>query len=292
MLAEGALESPSVLVLAFHSSLFLVRGSSDGSATGDSFLSHGRMWLNHSVSVWELAFLTRLDLLVYYCRCSGAVPRGNFWGSHEGWVFQFSPWIEFWLTSSLSFLGFVVAPSHGFRLRRSGCFWLLGAGSRPVSPLRSLAPSHSGVCAVRVGVPPPPCSLAHCGAPWLMALRSGHCRWSRIHGQASAGLSSVSVRSWCYRASWLAQGYAPLLRPFAFLLALWSRVPSGSLLRFRVKSSRWGHPVGSSLSQSSIGMKTLPPPSWCLVGVFVMRSPYRVEFVSDLDRNEVSSLLP
>ena len=43
MLAEGALESPSVLVLAFHSSLFLVEGSSDGSAPGDRFLSPGRM---------------------------------------------------------------------------------------------------------------------------------------------------------------------------------------------------------------------------------------------------------
>ena len=35
MLAEGSVESPSVLVLAFHSSLFLVKGSSDGSAPGD-----------------------------------------------------------------------------------------------------------------------------------------------------------------------------------------------------------------------------------------------------------------
>ena len=51
MLAEGALESPSVLVLAFHSSLFLVRGSSDGSATGDRFLYPGWMCLNHSVPV-------------------------------------------------------------------------------------------------------------------------------------------------------------------------------------------------------------------------------------------------
>ena len=51
MLAEGALESPSVMVLAFHSSLFLVRGSSDGSATGDRFLSPGRLCLNHSVPV-------------------------------------------------------------------------------------------------------------------------------------------------------------------------------------------------------------------------------------------------
>ena len=43
MLAEGTLESPSVLVLAFHSSLFLMEGSSDGSAPGDRFLSPGRM---------------------------------------------------------------------------------------------------------------------------------------------------------------------------------------------------------------------------------------------------------
>ena len=72
--AEGALESPSVLVLAFHSSLFLVGGSSDGSAPGDRFLSPGRMCLFHSVpvefsrfcavSIGELAFLPPLDLSV------------------------------------------------------------------------------------------------------------------------------------------------------------------------------------------------------------------------------------
>ena len=36
------------------------------------------------------------------------------------------------------------------------------------------------------------------------------------------------------------------------------------------------------------GTKTLPPPSWCLVGVFAMGSPCLVDFVSDLDRNEDS----
>ena len=45
MLAEGSVESPSVLVLAFHSSLFLVEGSSDGSVPGDRFLSPGRLCL-------------------------------------------------------------------------------------------------------------------------------------------------------------------------------------------------------------------------------------------------------
>ena len=47
MLAEGALESPSVL--AFRSSLFLVEGSSDGLAAGDHFLSPAQMCLTHSV---------------------------------------------------------------------------------------------------------------------------------------------------------------------------------------------------------------------------------------------------
>ena len=84
MLAEGALESSSVLVLAFHSSLFLVEGSSDGSAPGDRFLSPGRMCLIHSVSVevsrfcavstGELVFLPPLVLSVYcpiqWCRSS------------------------------------------------------------------------------------------------------------------------------------------------------------------------------------------------------------------------------
>ena len=74
VLAESALESPSVLVLAFHSSLFLVVGSSDGSAPGDRFLSPGQMCFIHSVSVelsrfcavsiGELAFPPALDLSV------------------------------------------------------------------------------------------------------------------------------------------------------------------------------------------------------------------------------------
>ena len=125
----------------------------------------------------------------------------------------------------------------------SGCFWLLGAGSRPVGPLHSLAPSHSGVCAVRVGVPP--CSLAHCGrlglwpyGPAIAALPLVSRPWTGLCWSHLLSLSSLSVRSWCYRASWLAQGCVPLLRPFALLLALCSGVPSGSLLRFRVQSSR------------------------------------------------------
>ena len=77
VLAEGALESPSVLVLAFHSSLFLVGGSSNGSAPGDRFLSPGRMCLIHSVSVefsrfWSLPLSlpeSWLFFLLWICRC-------------------------------------------------------------------------------------------------------------------------------------------------------------------------------------------------------------------------------
>ena len=45
---------------------------------------------------------------------------------------------------------------------------------------------------------------------------------------------------------------------------------------FRFRSSRWTHPSGSGLSQSSIGSKALAPPSWCVLRVFAMGSPYRV----------------
>ena len=67
----------------------------------------------------------------------------------------------------------------------------------------------------------------------------------------------------------------PLLSSIYTLSALQVSVvvPSCSLLRYRVESSRCGHPSGSSLSQSSIGAKALPPPSWCVGGVFAMRSP-------------------
>ena len=120
----------------------------------------------------------------------------------------------------------VVAPSPGLTspVWSSGRFWLLGAGSRPVCPLRSLTPSHSGVCAVRVSVPP--CFLAYCGAPLLMAFGLAFAAvplvsrpWTGLCWSYLLSLSSVSVRSCFYRASWLAQGCIPLLRPFALLLA-------------------------------------------------------------------------
>ena len=78
MLGEGALESPSILVLAFHSSLSLVEGSSDGLAAGDRFLYPGRLCLTPSVrvglshlcavSLWGLAFLAPMGLTVDDCQ--------------------------------------------------------------------------------------------------------------------------------------------------------------------------------------------------------------------------------
>ena len=79
--------------------------------------------------------------------------------------------------------------------------------------------------------------------------------------------------SWFYRASWLAQGVSP---GFAYCptFSVLKRSSCGfSASGFRCKSSRWGHPSGSSLSQSSIGTKALLPPSWCMVRVFAMGSP-------------------
>ena len=128
-----------------------------------------------------------------------------------------------------------------------------------------------------------------------MALRSRHCRITAGLASMDRPLLVSSVESqlcgfcsWFYRASWLAQGCSPA-SPICPTSSVLKRSSFGfSALVFASKSSRWGHPSGSSLSRSSIGTKSLPPPSWCLVGVFAMGSPCRVEFVSDLDRNEDS----
>ena len=116
-----------------------------------------------------------------------------------------------------------------------------------------------------------------------MALRSRHCRITA--GLASMDMpllvSSVESQlwefcSWLYRASWLAQGYIPLLHLLPYFLRSEAEFLRVLCFEFRAKSSRWGHPSRSSLSQSSIGTKTLPPPSWCMVRVFAMGSPCRV----------------
>ena len=93
------------------------------------------------------------------------------------------------MTSSLSFPGcshpgLVLAPSPGFDFTGLVIWSLL-------APRSWEPPSHSSPfsrCAAfwrlcgASGVPP--CFLAYCGAPWLVALRSGHCR-------IPAGLASM-----------------------------------------------------------------------------------------------------
>ena len=88
--------------------------------------------------------------------------------------------------------------------------------------------------------------------------------------------------SWLYRASWLAPGCIPLLRLLPYFLRSEAEFLRVLCFEFRAKSSRWDHPSGSSLSQSSIGTKTLPPPSWCVVRVFPMGSPCRGRGLSQI----------
>ena len=172
-----------------------------------------------------------LFFLLWICRftvgSSGAVPRGNFWASREGWVFQFSPWFEFCLTFSLSFPGcshpgLVVAPSLGFDftglvawLLLAPRSWKLPSQSTPFS--RSVAfwrlcgvgyspPLVSSITAARFGLWP--YGLAIAALPLVSRPWTGLC-WSQLCGFCL----------WFYRVSWLAQGCIPLLRPFALLLA-------------------------------------------------------------------------
>ena len=139
-----------------------------------------------------------------------------------------------------------MAPSHGFRLRRSGR--LVASGSSELGAAQSVhsvlslrhipafvrceleSPLVPSLTAARHGLWPG--GLAIAALPLVSRPWTGLC-WSHL-----MSLSSVSDRSWCYRASWLAKGCVPLLRPFALLLALWSGVPSGSLLQLRDKPSR------------------------------------------------------
>ena len=171
-----------------------------------------------------------LFFLLWICRftvgSSGAVPRGNFWDSREGWIFQFSPWFEFCLTFSLSFPGcshpgLVVAPSPGFDFTG-----LVASGSSELEagqPVHSVLSLRRSLAFVRCGLQSPPCFLAYCGALWLMALRSRHCRITAGLASMDRPLLVSSVESqlcgfcsWLYRASWLAQGCMPLLRQLPY----------------------------------------------------------------------------
>ena len=159
--------------------------------------------------------------------------------------------------------GVVMAPSHGFRLRRSGCFWFLGAGSRPVVPLRSLALSHSGVlCDASWGPPLFPrslrCSLASCLAalPFASLPLVSH-PWMVLSWSHLMSLSSVSDR------------FVVVPRRLVGLGGCSPASPNCPPSRVRRQRS-----FGFSASLS--------------LRVFTMRSPFRVESVSVLDWNEGS----
>ena len=83
----------------------------------------------------------------------------------------------------------------------SGCFWLLGAGSRPVVPLRSFTSSHSGVflCDASWGPPLFPRllrrSLASCLAAFPFASSPLVSRsWTVLSWSHLKSLSSVGDR--------------------------------------------------------------------------------------------------
>ena len=125
-----------------------------------------------------------------------------------------------------------------------------------------------------------PYGLAIAALPLVSRPWTGLC-WSHLLSLSSVG----SVRGYTVPVGWL-RGAFPCFAycPTSSFLKQSSFGFSASV--FASKSSRWGHPSGSSLSQSSIRTKSLPPPSWCWVGVFAMGSPCQVGVVPDLDQNE------
>ena len=136
-------------------------------------------------------------------------------------------------------------------------------------------PLVSSLLAARFGLWP--YGLAIAAFPLVSRPWTGLC-WSHPLSLSSGG----SVRGYTAPVGWL-RGAFPC---FAYCPTSDAEFLRVLCFKFRAKSSRWGHPSGSSLSQSSIGTKSLPPPSWCLVGVFAMGSPCRVGVVAGLDRNE------
>ena len=75
---------------------------------------------------------------------------------HGGVLFDFVPVLS-WVFSPGFWSGFLPLPGVTAPVWSPGRFWLFRAGSRLASPLRSLAPSFSGVGAG--GRQSPPCFL-------------------------------------------------------------------------------------------------------------------------------------
>ena len=144
----------------------------------------------------------------------------------------------------------------------TGCFWLLGAGSRPFSPLRSLASSHSGVCAVRVGFPLVPSLTAARLGLWLSGLAIASLLlvshpWTGLCWSHLMSLSSVSDRFVVLSHQLVGSGVSS---------------PASTIC-----------PTFSVVKRRSFGLSASVSHQ-----VFTMRSPFLVESVSVLDRNEDS----
>ena len=145
----------------------------------------------------------------------------------------------------------------------SGCFWLLGAGSHPVVPLRSLASSHSDVlCDASWGPPLFPRSLRRSLASCLAALPFASLPlvsrpWMVLSWSHLMNLSSVSDR------------FVVVLHQLVGLEGCSPASPNCPPSRVR-KQRSFGFSASLSLQ------------------VFAMRSPLLVESVSVLDRNDGS----
>ena len=278
-----------------------------------------------------------LFFLLWFCLftvgSSGAVPRGNFWGSREGWVFQFSPWLSSVLTFFLSFPGcshpgLVRSPSPGCDCSGLVAWSLLAPRSwKPPSQstpfprsvvlwrrcgAKDSLPLVSSLLAARFGLWP--YGLAIAAFPLVSRPWTGLC-WSHLLSLSSVG----SVRGYTTPVGWLRGAfpcfaYCPtssVLKRSSFgfsasqfasslhdgvthpgRVCLSPRSEQSLFLHLPgvwLESSRWGHPVGSGLSQISIGTKTFLrtfPSGWCLA--FTMGSPVsgRVPLFCALDRNE------
>ena len=95
--------------------------------------------------------------------------------------------------------------------------------------------------------------------------------WSHLLSLSSGG----SVRGYTAPVGWL-RGVFPCFAYCPTSCVLKRSSFGFSALSFALSLRDGVTLPGRVLSQSSIGTKTLPPPSWCLVRVFAMGSPCRV----------------
>ena len=157
------------------------------------------------------------------------------------------------------------------------------------SPLWLRAPSFSGGGACVISLHPVSSrSAGHFGSDRLVSPLPHYCCLASMDMPLLVSLLSLGAGG-TVRGSTAPVGWSGVSPYFAYCPS--SSVPNRSSFGisasgFRFKSSRWGHPSGSGLSQSSIGSKALAPPSWCMLRVFAMGSPCRVVVCSRSRSNE------